>query len=118
LILSSVFLAPSQGLRDVEPVEKHKPTKREKQYIYSNENLCIRSKSYAIKMETLLLGRNVLLHYIDESGEYNLCLDVARSLAMTLFLNTHTFSPMLLMKSIHNLTWKAKEKLSQEQSSA
>jgi hypothetical protein len=51
------------------------------------------------------------------SGEYNLCLDVEMSLPMALFLNTHTFSPMLLMKSIHNLTWKAKVKLSQAQSS-
>jgi hypothetical protein len=53
--------------------------------------------------------------YIDESGEYNLCLDVARSLPMALCLNTHTFSPMILMKSIHSLTWKAKAKLSQAQ---
>jgi hypothetical protein len=37
LILASVVLAPYQGLWDVEPLEKHKPTKREKQYIYSNE---------------------------------------------------------------------------------
>jgi hypothetical protein len=57
------------------------------------------------------------LYYIDENGEYNLCLDVARSLPMALFLNTHTFAPMILMKSIHNLTWKAKAKLSQAQSS-
>jgi len=67
-------------------------------------------------MEILSDGRNVLLHYIDESGEYNLCLDVARSLPMALCFNTHTFAPMLLMKSIHNLTWKAKAKLSQVQS--
>ena len=59
---------------------------------------------------------NVLLHYIDESGEYNLCLDVARSLRIPLCFNTHIFSPMILMKSIHNLTWKAKAKLSQAQS--
>jgi hypothetical protein len=64
------------------------------------------------------IGRNVSLYYIDESGEYNLCLDVARSLPMALCLKTHTFYPMLLMKSIHNLNWKAKEKLSQAQSSA
>jgi hypothetical protein len=29
------------------------------------------------------------------------------------FASTHTFDPMILMKSIHNLNWKAKEKLSQ-----
>jgi hypothetical protein len=57
----------------------------------------------------------VSLHYIDESGEYNLFLDVARSLPMGLFFNTHTFSPIILMKSIQNLTWKAKAKLSQVQ---
>jgi hypothetical protein len=55
------------------------------------------------------------LNYIDESGEYNLCLDVARSLPMALFLNTHTFSAMILMKSIHNMTWKDKTKLPQVQ---
>jgi hypothetical protein len=49
--------------------------------------------------------------------KYNLCLDVARSLPMALCFNTHTFAPMLLMKSIHNLTWKAKAKISQAQSS-
>ena len=62
--------------------------------------------------------RSVLLYYIDESGEYNLCLDVARSLPMAILFNKHTFSPMILIKSIHNLTWKAKAKLSQVQSSA
>jgi hypothetical protein len=45
--------------------------------------------------------------------KYNLFLDVSRSLLMALFLNTHPFPPILLMKSIHNLTWKANEKLSQ-----
>jgi hypothetical protein len=68
-------------------------------------------------METLLYGRNVSLLYINESGEYNLCLDVTRSLPMALYFNTHTSAPMILMKSIHNLTWKAKAKLSQVQSS-
>jgi hypothetical protein len=58
----------------------------------------------------------VLLHYIDESGECNLFLDFVRSLPMALFLNTHTFSPIILMKSIHNPTWKDKEELSQAQS--
>jgi hypothetical protein len=38
-----------------------------------------------------------------ESGEYNPCLDVSRSLSMDLFSNTHTFAPMPLMKKIHNL---------------
>jgi hypothetical protein len=37
LILASVVFAPSQGMQDVEPVEKQKPTKREQRYIYSNE---------------------------------------------------------------------------------
>ena len=36
------------------------------------------------------VGKKVLLYYIDESGEYNLCCDVARSLLMELCLNTHT----------------------------
>ena len=34
LILASVVLAPSQGLWDVEPVEKLKPTKRESNDMY------------------------------------------------------------------------------------
>jgi hypothetical protein len=54
---------------------------------------------------------------LNESREYNPCLDVTRYLPMALLLNTHTFSPMLLMKSIHNLNWKAKANLSQVQSS-
>jgi hypothetical protein len=48
-----------------------------------------------------------------ESGEYNPSLDVARSLSMALCSNTHTFAPMPLMKKIHNLTSRAKKKLSQ-----
>jgi hypothetical protein len=55
---------------------------------------------------------------LNESGEYNPCLDVAISLSMALFFNTHTFSPIILMKSIHNLTWRAKEKLSQVESTS
>jgi hypothetical protein len=34
LILASVILAPSLDLWDVEPVKKHKPTKRENNNIY------------------------------------------------------------------------------------
>jgi hypothetical protein len=34
LILASVVLAPSLDLWDVEPVKKHKPTKRENNDIY------------------------------------------------------------------------------------
>jgi hypothetical protein len=30
---------------------------------------------------------------LKESGEYNPCLNVARSLPMALFSNTHTFAP-------------------------
>jgi hypothetical protein len=41
---------------------------------------------------------------LNESGEYNPCLDAARSLPMDLFFNTHTFTPMPLMKKICNLT--------------
>jgi len=54
---------------------------------------------------------------LNESEEYNPCLDVSRSLPMALFFNTHTFSPIILMNIIHNLTWRAKAKLSQVQSS-
>jgi hypothetical protein len=39
-----------------------------------------------------------------ESGEYNPCLDVATSLSMALFSNTHTFASIPLMKKIYNLT--------------
>jgi hypothetical protein len=55
---------------------------------------------------------------LNESGEYNPCLDVSRSFPVILCFNTHTFSPMLLMKSIHKLAWRAKAKLSQAQSTA
>jgi hypothetical protein len=50
---------------------------------------------------------------LNESGEYNPCLDVARSLSVAILFNTQTFAPMLLMKRIHNLNWRAKENLSQ-----
>jgi hypothetical protein len=98
-------------------VKNHKPKKRENNDIYIPINSMYKIKELYNKSRDTFIGKKCITAFIlNESGEENPCLDIARSLPMELFLNTHNFSPMLLMKSIHNLTWRTKTKLSQVKS--